>query len=219
MDQNPSNTPDRGSDAGPDDTMVRGVGPDVRSSNRRRRLLAALSASPVALTLASRSAWANGCSISGMHSGNMSHVGTTACEGLTPGFWKNHTNWPGAYSTSFKFNSLPGFAGFLVDANGAVFQAFADEITLIQCFEPSVHSDEVTLKGVTHTVVSMPSNGLGQEFLQEVVSAIISAAYFKNGEFGYDQPGIVAYIAANWFTTHIYADLKALNQDVRPGFV
>jgi hypothetical protein len=53
---------------------------------------------PSILLLSSRPALATSsrCTISGMHSGNLSKPSTVTCRGLTPGYWKNHTSlWPG----------------------------------------------------------------------------------------------------------------------------
>ena len=187
--------------------------------NRRRQLITALTLSPIALTLASRPAWANGCSVSAQLSGNLSHQGTIGCAGFTPGYWKNHTPWPGAYGPTTTFNSLPGCAGFLIDGNGNG-QVWANQITLGQCFEPDCHSVTVKIGATTKTVKPLPSNGQNQEFLQQVVCAIISAAYYTDGAYGYTQPGILAFIKNNWMPgSGLYTDLTMLNQDNRPGHV
>lgn len=61
---------------------------NVKRDARRRILTGGLVGAPVIMTLASRPALANHCSISGMQSGNISKVHNVDCRGFTPGGWK-----------------------------------------------------------------------------------------------------------------------------------
>ena len=60
----------------------------VKRDARRRILTGGLVGAPVIMTLASRPAVANHCTISGMMSGNTSKVHDVDCRGFTPGGWK-----------------------------------------------------------------------------------------------------------------------------------
>ena len=71
------------------DTDAAPARPGGVSASRRRFTRAGLSAS-VMMTLASRPALANHCSVSGHMSGNLSRPHAAVCYGLTPGYWKTH---------------------------------------------------------------------------------------------------------------------------------
>lgn len=86
---------------------------DKINVSRRRVTGAALGVSAV-FTLASRPVWANQCTISGMASGNLSNqLGTqAACQGCTPGYWKQPQHRDSWVATGFqptdKFNTVFG---------------------------------------------------------------------------------------------------------------
>ena len=76
------------------------VSAKVKRDARRRILTGGLVGAPIVMTLASRPALANGCSLSGMTSGNASTTNnTTTCHGLTPGYWKTHDSQCESYFT------------------------------------------------------------------------------------------------------------------------
>lgn len=67
----------------------------VKAPGRRKLVIGAV---PVAASLISRPIWAGGstwgrCTISGAFSGPSSSQEDQLCQGLTPGYWKNHS-WP-----------------------------------------------------------------------------------------------------------------------------
>ncbi|MCF7982687.1 MAG: hypothetical protein K9K86_11945 [Pseudomonadales bacterium] len=69
------------------------------SSPMRRKLV--MGVTPVAASLISKPIWAGGstlgrCTISGALSGPSSSHEEELCQGLTPGYWKNHS-WPAPY--------------------------------------------------------------------------------------------------------------------------
>ncbi len=75
----------------------------------RRRLTKAGLTAPLILTIASRPVWAMNCTESGMMSGNLSEVGLCGGEGLSPGFWQNHTDqWHPNYPPDAEFNLVFG---------------------------------------------------------------------------------------------------------------
>lgn len=77
------------------------------NASRRRFAKAGLGVSGVILTLASRPVLGNVVckSPSGFLSGNAStHGAPPICQGRSPGYWKNHTNWP--ISIEAKFGSV-----------------------------------------------------------------------------------------------------------------
>jgi hypothetical protein len=78
-----------------------------RVPGRRRFLGGATATGFVAFTVFGRPAWANGCSLSAQMSGNTSaQMDSEPCggEGLSPGFWKNHTlDWHSKFPPSMLF--------------------------------------------------------------------------------------------------------------------
>jgi len=82
-------------------------------STFRRNLLRGALAAPVLMAVASKPVLAGQlCAPSGFASGNTSSVDNpSACNGLTPGYWKAKpgVQWPAPYSPTLKFHSV--FAG------------------------------------------------------------------------------------------------------------
>ena len=80
----------------------------IRDAARRRLIIG--TAAPVLMSLASRPVMGavSQCSPSGFMSGNVSiQPGQgTGCGGLSPGYWKNHTDWPAPYTPNTKFHSV-----------------------------------------------------------------------------------------------------------------
>ena len=79
------------------------------NESRRRFGKSGLAASGIIATLASRPVL--GCDVckspSGFLSGNLStHGSKPICEGRSPGYWKNHTNWPIANRKTCKFSAV-----------------------------------------------------------------------------------------------------------------
>jgi hypothetical protein len=91
------------------ESTVQDTGPDVHAA-ARRRLIRGAAAAPVLMSLASRPAMgaARQCAPSGFMSGNASpQPGVSAgCGGLSPGYWKTHSNWPSPYTPSTKFHNV-----------------------------------------------------------------------------------------------------------------
>ncbi|MBI2380600.1 MAG: hypothetical protein HYV16_07585 [Gammaproteobacteria bacterium] len=101
----------------PDDTSPPAQCSDaeaLRLAARRSFLKGALIASPIVMSLASRPVMATTrryCTASGFMSGNVSQpVSNQGCGGLSPGYWKTHTNWPTPYlsgvTTGTKFHDV-----------------------------------------------------------------------------------------------------------------
>lgn len=84
---------------------------DKVQTNTRRNLLLGALATPVLMAVASKPVLAGQlCAPSGFASGNTSAVDNpSACNGLSPGYWKTHSNWPSPYQPNQKFHSV--FAG------------------------------------------------------------------------------------------------------------
>jgi hypothetical protein len=82
----------------------------ARGAMRRRFAKAGIGATGVVLILASQPGMAADIctSPSGSLSGGLkSHHGPApVCAGLSPGYWKNHTSWPGGISNTTKFGSI-----------------------------------------------------------------------------------------------------------------
>ncbi len=91
--------------------------PSAEPSNpSRRRLAGAALGAGAVFTLSSRPVWASQCSISGMISGNLSKP-KVACEGCTPGYWKQDQHLDSWAATGFKttdtFNSVFGVTQYV----------------------------------------------------------------------------------------------------------
>ena len=87
-------------------------------SGRRKLAGSALGVAAI-FTLSSRPVWANQCTISGMMSGNLSKPRGPACEGCTPGYWRqcqHLDSWIG-YRPSDHFNTVFGVTNY-VDSVG-----------------------------------------------------------------------------------------------------
>lgn len=81
----------------------------ARGLARRRLAKAGLGGAGVVATLAARSSLAcTACtSPSGFLSGNVSHhAPSNVCDGVSPGYWKNHTGWPSGYTHNTRFGSV-----------------------------------------------------------------------------------------------------------------
>jgi hypothetical protein len=109
----------RGSERGEDTpagSQVNGGEQLGRVPGRRRFLGGATATGLVAFTVVGRPAWANGCSLSAQMSGNTSaQMDSEPCggEGLSPGFWKNHTSdWHSEFPPSMLFASAFGVNAF-----------------------------------------------------------------------------------------------------------
>lgn len=88
------------------DTPLEASQNDVIDQSRRKLAGAALGAGAI-FTLASRPVLAGVCnSPSAAASGNLSTHGTPPnCAGKSPGYWKNHNNWPSPYQQGSCTNS------------------------------------------------------------------------------------------------------------------
>jgi len=96
------------------DVLSEGSKNDTIDTSRRKLTGTALGAAAV-FTLASRPVWANQCTISGMMSGNLSAPKGPACQGCTPGYWKQPQHldsWIG-YKPTDKFNSVFGVTQYV----------------------------------------------------------------------------------------------------------
>ena len=105
--------------------------------SRRRFAKAGVAASGVILSLASKPGMA--CAICASPSGSLSgglashHGPAPTCSGVTPGYWKNHTSWPGGISTSTLFRSV-----FHVTSSSSIYYP----PTLLQVMTPQDFNDQ-----------------------------------------------------------------------------
>ncbi|ROR29648.1 hypothetical protein [Inmirania thermothiophila] len=155
----------------------------------RRRLTGAGLAAPVLLSVAARPAWGNRCTLSAQLSGNLS-APTVTCEGLSPGYWKNHTSeWDHGtgltYRTELRFHD---------PSHGFPVRAFPDTGT--------VDFGDRTLLQVLQLTGGDDPKRLGFH----AVAAVLNAQRFYPGSFGY-APGDIVDIYRNW--TGTAEDLKA----------
>ena len=105
---------------------------DGADLSRRKFAKIGLVSAPVIMTLSSRSAFGAGynCTISGLLSGNLSNATAPgSCLGLTPGYWKNHVQWPsnsGCYTGNLIDTGKQGRGGSkkLWDDTGTHFHDF-----------------------------------------------------------------------------------------------
>ena len=180
--------------------------------SRRRLAGAGLSAS-VLMTLSSRSALANHCSVSGMLSGNMSKPDADlACRGLTPGYWKTHPeSWP-AY-TPGPCNPITYTGGECSDYSQPTSMELLDAIDDGILTELEVDTYNATPKGTLFSSVlgsglaADPSLTLMQALWKEdpsrpralvahIVAAVMNAIEFGPEQFGYTVAGVVALVDA-----------------------
>ncbi len=111
--------------------------PKFAGESRRRFTKAGLAASGVILSLASKPGMA--CEICASPSGSLSgglashHGPAPTCAGLTPGYWKNHTSWPGGVSCSTPFRDV-----FHVNSSRSIYYS----PTLLQVLTPQDFNDQ-----------------------------------------------------------------------------
>ena len=152
---------------------------------RRRKLAGSALGVAAVFTLSSRPVWANQCTISGMQSGNLSKPKGPACEGCTPGYWKQQQHldsWPATgFRTTDKFNTVFGVTQYVKTNN--------TPYTLLEVMR--------LLNGSGDPI----SNNLGFH----AVAALLNAAH-PNVNYGYT-PGEIIDLFRKWYTTKP-ADLK-----------
>lgn len=187
------------------------------SSGRRRFLLGGIIATPAILTLTTRPALANQCSISGMQSGNLSRPNDVTCQGLTIGYWKTHPyDWPDyqvgpcnpitktggtcsdyAVATSEQLQAWIDSASTptekLQRENAA--QTYLAELSLqpgtpfAMVFGPGIASDP------TLTLMqALWNTGNGGTLLAQAVAALLNAYRFGAESFGYTPEEIIQMV-------------------------
>ena len=155
---------------------------DAIDQSRRKLTGAALGVSAV-FTLASRPVWANQCTISGMHSGNLSQAPGVSCAGCTPGYWKQPQHldaWgPTGFLPTNKFNTVFSVTQY-VKSNGSPY-------TLLEVLQ--------LLNGNGNGTPDPISTNLGFH----AVAALLNAAH-PNVNYGYTSGEIIALFQSHYLT-------------------
>lgn len=212
------------------------------SDGRRRFVLGGAATTTAIVTLSSRPALANHCSISGMLSGNLSKPHDVTCQGLTPGCWKTQPNWPGSYvvgpcnpitkkSGQCSDYCIPTMAQLQDWINSAKNQQEKDErIAIVNAYLAELSSNPGTqftsvfpvatsVPGLTlaqalwHQDVPCPGSNISPLFAH-AVAALFNALYFGKDVYGYDGGEIIALIVSRWNTDPggLLNDLVTLNE-------
>lgn len=144
----------------------------------RRKLAGSALGVAAVFTLSSRPVWANQCTISGMQSGNLSKPQGPACEGCTPGFWKQtrwHSKWTG-YRPTDQFNTVFGVS--IYTQNGQA-------LTLQQVLDLTGGTDPVFPKLGAHAVAALlnaASTGVNYGYTAGEIIDLFRAHYTVNAE-------------------------------------
>lgn len=152
--------------------------PDTPVDASRRKLAGSALGIAAVFTLASQPVWANQCTISGMQSGNLSKAKGPACEGCTPGFWKQtqwHPKWTG-YQPTDKFNTVFGVSGYT--RNG-------QQLTLQQVLDLTGGDDPVFPKLGAHAVAALlnaASTGVNYGYTSGEIINLFRAHYASKAE-------------------------------------
>ena len=180
---------------------------DAPSASRRRFVLGGGAMAPVIVTLASRPALANVCTVSGTLSGNMSRPDAADCRGLTPAFWQsNPGQWPkyvvgpcnpitnvGGVCADYSVPTVEDLAGAVIA--GALTQAEVDAYLLApkgtpfsSVFGPGIAADpDLTLMQALWLVET--------PVLGHAVAAILNSVHFGPAMFGYTEAELVHMVA------------------------
>lgn len=212
------------------------------SGGRRRFVLGGAAATTAIVTLSSRPALANHCSISGMHSGNLSRPHEVTCKGLTPGCWKTQPAWPGGFvvgpcnpitksgggqCSDYSIPSQPQLMAWVnaasnqqqKDERKAVVDAYLAQLAaqpgtpFTNVFAVATSVPGLTLmQALWHQTPSYPSSNISPVF-SHAVAALFNAMYFGKDVFGYDENEILALIVSRWNDPGpLLDDLTMLNE-------
>ena len=206
---------------------------DTANSSRRRFVLGGAASAPVIVTLASRPALANVCTVSGTLSGNMSRPDAADCRGLTPGYWKTHPGaWPAYVAgpcnplsnplgtcSDYSVPSMDDLAGAVL--SGALTQAEVDAYLLAPdgtlfsaVFGPGLTTNPSVTLMQAMCLDDTPVGGGPATVLAHAVAAVLNSIHFGATQFGYAESEIVSMVATmisggQW--EQLLADLETLN--------
>jgi hypothetical protein len=136
-------------------------------------------------TLPFRPVLANTCTVSGAQSVNPSQP-TVTCQGRSHGYYKTQTSdWPGGYKRTTLYSSVFGSG-----------RASPSTLTFLD----ALNGSGTCLGAGNHITMA------------QAVAAVLNAASYSATTFGYDVPGIVAYINDNWNDPNLTSNLDLLNR-------
>ena len=208
---------------------------DAPGASRRRVILGGAAVAPVIVTLASRPALANVCTVSGTLSGNMSRPDAADCRGLTPGYWKTHPNqWPRyvpgpcnplsnqhghGTCNDYSVPSMDDLADAVVA--GALTQAAVDAYLLAPhgtlfsaVFGSGLTNDPSVTLMQALWLDDTPMGGGSAPVLAHSVAALHNSVHFGATQFGYAEAEIVHMVApmiSSGDAAQLLADLELLN--------
>ena len=207
--------------------------PTVNQS--RRRLAGAGISATVLMTLASRNALADHCTVSGMLSGNLSRPDADiTCRGRTPGYWKTHPeSWP-KYTVG-PCNILKTSSGECSDysiateyelsvavSDGIITQAEKDAYLYQLTHSPGTPFSHVFGSGIAldGNLTLMQALQLDDPFqpsslMAHAVAAVLNANFYSYDEFGYTEIDVVNLVRLGISSPDLLmSQLVALNERV-----
>ncbi len=181
------------------------------SDSRRRFLKGASIAAPVIMTVASRPVLANHCTVSGTLSGNLSNPDDDHyCAGLTPGYWRNHVEWPYPY-TAGRCDSHTG-GGNHCDryVDGTPFHlGYSNSQRQAGPFEGDLYGNLSMME-----VIILNGRDDRYQLGAHAVAALLNAAHFGVDIFGYTPQQIIDMWALRYAVDPegLKADYQLLNE-------
>lgn len=214
----------------------------LASNGRRRFVLGGAAATTTVVTLSSRPALANHCTISGMLSGNLSRPHDVTCQGLTPGCWKTQPTWPGSYVVG-PCNPITKKGGECSDYciptmsqlqdwidNGKNQQEKDERAAIVNAYLAELNSNPGTqftsvfpvatsvpgltlMQALWHQDVPCPGSNISPLF-SHAVAALFNALYFGKDVYGYDDGEVIAMVVSRWNSDPggLLNDLVTLNE-------
>ena len=196
------------------------------NTSRRRFVLGGGAMAPVIVTLASRPALANVCTVSGTLSGNMSRPDAVDCRGLAPSYWQTHpTLWPkyvvgpcnplsnpSGTCTDYSVPSTDDLAGAVLA--GALTQAEVDAYLLAAhgTLFSSVFGPGLTIDSSLTLMQALWADDT--PVLGHAVAAILNSVHFGAETFGYTEAEIVHMVETmigGGNVAQLLTDLELLN--------
>lgn len=185
-------------------------------SSTRRKLV--IGATPVIASLMSKSVWAEGftlgrCTISGALSGPSSSHEEEMCQGLTPGYWKNHV-WPAPYDPGLCISTNNGNGNCDWDGSGT---KFSDIFPNCATAMASVYPDFDWANADFMTVLQEDKSGnnnstdVALQLAFHVVAGLLNSAD-PTINYGYDAAGFIALVE-NFCMTGQVPGLGALTME------
>lgn len=168
-------------------------------SSTRRKLV--IGTAPVLASLMSKSVWAEGytigrCTISGALSGPSSSHEDEMCQGLTPGYWKNHV-WPAPYlpGTCVQQTGGQGLGQCEWQGDGTLFSAVFPKCAA--AMETYGGTDAIDWFTVDMMTVLQMDKGGGEpthvQFAFHVAAGLLNSAD-PGINYGYDAAGFIMLV-------------------------